>query len=61
MRLKGGDAEFDADTLSIAVYSKKNRLKTTLSDFMRERCIQNPQDQQARDLELIINGIQAAW
>lgn len=61
MRLKGGEAEFDADNLSIAVYSKKNRLKATLSDFMRERCIHNPQDQQAKDLELIMNGIQAAW
>jgi hypothetical protein len=61
MRLRGGAAEFDADMRSIAVYSKKNRLKMTLSDFMRERCIHNPEDQQARDLELIMSGIQAAW
>jgi len=59
LRLKGGEAEI-TDQTKISVFSKKDRLAITLSDFMRERCIDNKNDKDSRDLECIMNGVQAA-
>lgn len=59
LRLKGGVAVM-TDTTQIRVFSKKDRLALTLSDFMRERCIDAKNSDDSRDLECVINGVQAA-
>jgi len=59
LRLKGGEAEI-GDNTKISVFSKKDRLSMTLSDFMRDRCIDKPEDKDAREMECIMNGVQAA-
>mmetsp|Transcript_43382 Transcript_43382/g.103143 ORF Transcript_43382/g.103143 Transcript_43382/m.103143 type:complete len:380 (-) Transcript_43382:239-1378(-) len=57
--LRGGGTEIKRMTSQdvIAVYSKKDRLSMTLTDWMRDKTLADPANQ---DLETIFQGIQSA-
>jgi fructose-1,6-bisphosphatase I len=59
MRLRGAGAEIKRMTSQdvIAVYSKKDRLRETLSDWMRDKTLDDPA---MAELEQIFHGIQSA-